>query len=718
MAITGIDNLKFFSGVDINKIVEKQKEVLSKVKINPIEEKAKKIQEKNQAVLEIAGLVDKFKSSVEQLFNESAFQLYDASVSNENVLSVRTSSESATGVYYIKVDKIAKVQQIVSNASYSETDTVLKTGEEFFMMVSIPNSTEPVSLSFKAGSNMTLDDFIEKINEEAQKNWIPIRASKIPTDEEGKYRILITTTKTGEDYKIAAISSGENFKGYVDLNKDGSSDDNPYIVEGNDLKSTEVIAANTDTEIVLHKGEVFEFYVENDSDSSDYEKIRIVADDDYTLDDLIDAINSESSYVSAESLNEDGGYKLKLNVNDGYSIKFINSYNLKLHGYVAGATSTYTTIQNSQDAKVFLGDSSIAITSPTNEIENVIPGTTLELKERNDNPVTIIIRENKEEVKNKLRDFVKAYNDLIDSINKYASYDIDSNTAGPLFGDSGITLLKESLFNLVSTNLDLSTSKFHNLFQIGLSVDSEGHLEIEEYRLDYLLNTRFEDVKNLFMGKTTDIWISKDSFDDKDEVVLDEDEKFGLEIGNRELVITAPSDGYTLEQLVNKINEEAKIRNIPVKASIVEEETDLGVEYKLRIEGTKGGSEYQLNWIESDNDTLDGDNSGSFDIDDNNLTVSINYLNIQRAEDALIDKVISNIDRLTSGETGVINLIQSRYERELDILRKEHERAQEEIDREIRRLQEEFLRMEKIKSEMLSLQNTLKSYFKVGDNND
>ena len=84
---TPIDGLTFFSNIDFNAILEKQREVLSKVKLSPIEQEAQEVQDKNEAVLEIAGLLDDFKSKLESLFSEDSFNVYTASVSNESALS-------------------------------------------------------------------------------------------------------------------------------------------------------------------------------------------------------------------------------------------------------------------------------------------------------------------------------------------------------------------------------------------------------------------------------------------------------------------------------------------------------------------------------------------------------------------------------------------------------------------------------------------------------
>jgi len=505
---------------------------------------------------------------------------------------------------------VAKVQQIVSEDTASLSEIVLSAGQKF--SIEIYGSSEKIS--FTADSDMTIDDLINRINEIATQKYLPVVASKVPKGD-GTYRLMLSTTVTGESYRFKVVSSEGKFGGYEDTNGDGYDDN---------------------------------------------------------------------------------------------------------------ATPTYTTIQNSQDAVIKLGtEGDITITNSSNEIKDVIPGTTITVKDETDSPVTVTIEENKEILKQKLHDFVNSYNNLIDSINCYASYDVDTDTTGPLFGDPGISMLKTSLFDIISTNVNLTTSNLHNIFQLGVYLNSEGHLEIRDYELDYILETKFKDVKNLFIGKTNDIWVSKEGVDEAlidIETVLDEGEKFGLNVGGMELEVTAPEGGYTLSQLVNAINSKAKFRGVPVKASMVKVNVgdDIVPEYvyKLRLEGTKTGSQYRFSWVEADSDILDGDGTGTYDTSDGKLTLRTGYENIQQASDALIEEVVKKIENLTNGQTGAIPLIQSRYEDKLNLLKKEYEKAQKEIDREIERMREEFLRMERVKAEMLSIQNTLKSYFKVGENND
>jgi|GEM_PF-5602945 flagellar hook-associated protein 2 len=605
------EGLTFFSDIDFQKILEKQKEVLSKVKLKPIEEEASKIQEKNSAVLEIQQVLLDFQTSIRSFFDEVAF--YKAYVSDENAVEVRVSNNSQKGTYFLEVVETAHVQQVLSKDKVSLSDPILSAGNTFKIVLATDASGKTYSksktITITASSNMTLDELIEAINQQAVDEGIPIVASKVKVGED-KYSLMLATTQTGAKYKFVSVTNSDpsgKFGGFEDTNLDGDDDNGKYV-----------------------------------------------------------------------------------------------------------------TVQNSTDAVIKLG--SLEISNPSNEFKELFPGVDVTVKEKTSSPVQITIDDNKEGVKEKIEKLVETYNKVVDSLNKYDYYDEVTGETGPLFGESVVSMIRTQLLDIIGSNAvveeNTSLEGFRNIFQVGVYLGTDGKLYIKDYKLDYILSTEFEKVKTLF--RTNDRWISAKGVDEADidtESVLDAGGKFSVMIGGLKLTIVASSD-YTLPELVRAINKEAEKSAIPIKASMVKVKEDGGSVYKLLLEGTKSGEDYRIEWVESDSgtfyDILDGDGTGSFDESDGKLQMVPGYKGL----DSAIEVMMKRIDSLLNGQTGIINLIQERYQAQLDVLKSEHERTQKEIEREIERMREEFLRLEKIKAEMLSLQNTLKNYFKAGNEND
>ena len=618
---TPIEGLTFFSNIDFQKILDKQKEVLSNVKLKPIENEAAEVQKKNSAILEIQGVLQEFQSSIRSFFEEVDF--YEATVSNENAVDVRVGNNAQKGTYYIQVEDVASVQQIVSKDSASSSETVLGEGKTFTIKLATDAKYDEETgtgtftegkvetITINASSDMTIDELIEAINQKALDEGKHIRASKVKIGDD-QYKLMLTTTETGARYKFVEIESGaEKFGGYNDNNVDGTDD------SGGD----------------------------------------------------------------------------------------------------------YITVQNSTDAVIKLGD--VEISNSSNEFKDLFPSVDITVKEKTDSPVRITIDDNKEGIKEKINKLVEAYNKTIDALDKYDYYDEVTGDTGPLFGDSAISMIRNSLLDIVGSNAIVEENSdlegFRNIFQVGVYLGTDKRLHIKEYELDYILSTDFDKVKTLF--RTNDRWISAKGVKE-DEVnsasVLDKNGRFAVMIGGMKLTIVA-DDNYTLPDLIRAINEKAEKMAIPIKASMVKVNTgsndDPNYVYKLLLEGTKSGEDYRIEWIESDSgdyEILDGDATEEYDEDDRKLSTVPGYKGL----DSALEVMMKRIDSLLSGQTGIINLVQEKYQDKLNLLKSRYERTQKEIDREIERMREEFLRMEKIKAEMLSLQNTLKSYFKVGDEND
>jgi len=376
------------SDVDYSSVIEKYRKALEEQYLKFTKDKALDINKKNAAILDIQDSLNSFKESVENLFSESSISAKDVYVSDESVLSASITDEVATGTYYVKVVKIATVDQ-----------------------------------------------------------W---------------------------------ISSGGVYDPY-----DNTSNSN----------------------IVLHSGENFSF---------DYNgtTIDVTADGNWSLYNLISAINEKADElglnVNASMINVGGTYKLLLTGEDtGAAFKIENIAD----NSVLGDADSYIHLQTAQDAKIEFGEENpVTISSSSNTIE-LVEGLTIELNTESPEKLTIEVRNNKEELKKKIHQFVDAYNELVDKINSYTTFDENTYETGPLFGESYVADLKAALVDLVLTDVyvdatfyedwggDDDLQELHNLSQLGIDFDSEGHLEVQDYKLDWYLENHFDAVKKLFTAE-------------------------------------------------------------------------------------------------------------------------------------------------------------------------------------------------------------------------
>ncbi len=169
----------------------------------------------------------------------------------------------------------------------------------------------------------------------------------------------------------------------------------------------------------------------------------------------------------------------------------------------------------------------IEVTRPKNEISDLIPGVTLNLKSANDKPVNLRIEPDRKAVKDALIAFVGNYNRIMAQVNiltrsdesliQEITYFTDEEKKaakerlGLLQNDSTLTMLRTSLQSAMMNPYE-GGGDIRLLAQIGISTDSQkagggqgydatkmrGYLEIEEGTLDKVLGSSFEIVKKLF----------------------------------------------------------------------------------------------------------------------------------------------------------------------------------------------------------------------------
>mgnify|MGYP000877092612 CR=1 FL=1 len=163
--------------------------------------------------------------------------------------------------------------------------------------------------------------------------------------------------------------------------------------------------------------------------------------------------------------------------------------------------------QAATDATIEInGDTVNPATRSSNQITDLIPGVTLNLKE--EGTVNLGVELDQEKIVKTVKDFVDAYNSVIDYIGQHKTFSYNAatgtGTKGALFGDSSLTNieseLRQSLFQIVE-GVDPSVGML-NLVGIkgasGVEGAKSGRLEFDEELFKTKLNSNFDDIAKLF----------------------------------------------------------------------------------------------------------------------------------------------------------------------------------------------------------------------------
>lgn len=222
-----------------------------------------------------------------------------------------------------------------------------------------------------------------------------------------------------------------------------------------------------------------------------------------TLNNVADKINSAGLNVKASVLNDGSG---------------VNPFRISLQATQPGKAGAFlfddgglgmgaSTLVQAQDAVVFFGSAdpaqAVPITSTTNTLTTVIPGATVNLLGVSSGPVTVNISRDDSAILTAVKKFATDFNSVIDTLNKYDTYNADTKQKGLLLGDSTVARVRTALFNqIINRNKDLTT-QFTSLAQIGVTIGTGAHLSVNETKFNAALAQDRNAVQQLFTYKTT-----------------------------------------------------------------------------------------------------------------------------------------------------------------------------------------------------------------------
>lgn len=280
---------------------------------------------------------------------------------------------------------------------------------------------------------------------------------------------------------------------------------------------------------------------------------------------------------------------------------------------VAGDYIPVNPVSVAQDALIKY--EGITITRPTNTIEDLVPGVTINLHEATAKQETLTVKPDVETAKESIISFVGNYNRLMAELNiltqkrpeiiqEIGYFTPDESKAaeeklGMMLGDTTLNGIKASL-QRITTNLYVSsdTSSIRSLAELGISTKSgtgggldstrlRGYLEIDEKKLDAALDARMNEVKTLF------------GFDSDGDLIIDNGLAHSMDNALAPYVQTGGIFATRTSGLDNRISTtEKKITRLDEQLEAKERE--LKIKYG-QMEGTLNSLQQQSNSIQNFN---------------------------------------------------------------------------------------------------------------------
>jgi flagellar hook-associated protein 2 len=139
------------------------------------------------------------------------------------------------------------------------------------------------------------------------------------------------------------------------------------------------------------------------------------------------------------------------------------------------------------------------VMSETNSFSGAIQGVTLDiLGAAPGEQVDLDVVNDEEVVRETVNEFVKSYNELVELFDQLTSYDIENQVAGPLLGDATARSLRDQIRRELSTAVTDLDASFSTLSEVGISIQLDGTLEVDDGKLSTILDEEFSNFGRLF----------------------------------------------------------------------------------------------------------------------------------------------------------------------------------------------------------------------------
>ncbi len=396
------------------------------------------------------------------LTTESTFQARQVINSDPDRVAASASAGTSTGTYELVISQLAQAHKVSSAAI---TDATAGLGYAGDIVI---NAT---AIQLQASDSLT--NLVEAINNADTG----VQASLL-TISDSDHRLVLTANQSGAE-------------GAIDLVEANTS---------NILEQLGLVQAAATTKHSITDGQASDYFASTNSaignllglSDSPSGTIQVNGTDvaiDLSADSLqaiaakIDTVDGVTATVTGDG---ETGYRLEIVGDSGAPTLTDNNNVLQALGVLTKPVANE--IDAALDAQFTLED--FALTRPTNSIDDVVPGLSLELLAADpETTVTLTVSPYYSDAVEAVASFVSKYNEIMDMLNAGLSYDVETETGGEFFGEAAIVNLQTMLVQQATTAVTTLAAMGESiaLSELGLSVDADGRLALDTAQLQEVL---------------------------------------------------------------------------------------------------------------------------------------------------------------------------------------------------------------------------------------
>jgi len=480
MSLSGINFSGLTSGIDTETII-KQLVALQQRPITQLQDQQQKIQQQQTALNQVSALVTAFQSSAASLDSSLGFSGVTASSADETVAKVTATSGAQVGTHSIKVTQIAQSQKIASTTKSPQTDALGVAGQFIINGKAV-----------KVAATDSLQNVAASINN-AQAGV----SASIISPAVGSYRLLISSTASGTagGINLSNVGAGTLLTTTLGLIGTTPSIQNPV---------TNGAASNLFTDSATSVGTLLG-QASPPSGNIQINGVAVTQPIDFSTDSLAaiaGKINSSSiagvtASVSTVKDPVSGTDKQQLQIVGASGTPTFTDNNNVLANLGIIKYAPVDEVSQAKDA-TFNFDG-IPITRSSNTVSDVLSGVTIQLVNATNTPTTeFTVASDVNGIKSNIGAFVSAYNQLASTVGNLSSFDPDTLTGGPLFGDVTVQNVLNEITDSVTGQVPGLTGTKTLLSQIGITLDKTGQLNVSDADLTDAIQNNLQDVSRIF----------------------------------------------------------------------------------------------------------------------------------------------------------------------------------------------------------------------------
>lgn len=443
-------------------VIDQLRAVDESGQVKPVERKLTSNATKTTDLSLLTVMAASLKSSASILSDDMTYLTRSIS-NNGNSANVTVESGAAIQDFTLDVQNLA-LRDIYQSKSYTSQNSTFASSNDTLTL-----GIGSDSFNIDVTSSTSITELKDLINDNSDGKVI---ASILNVGGDNPYKLIIKSTDTGEDNAINFSSTGtavsdlgldtNTYEASLPTGSYGSADTLTFNINGTD-HTLAVASTDTITEI---NSKILGLGLGNELTSS-IENGKLV-------------LNSSDSDISISGLSA------------------------STFGF-DDLTKQTGNVQKASDS-LFLYNG-VSINRSSNNIDDLIVGVSISLQETG--KTSVDISQNTKQISTSVSSFITNYNELMTNLSESVNYDSDSGNSGTFQGVSQIVSLKSTL----SRNLMTPDNEGRNLANYGITLNSNGYLDIDSTVFDAKLSENSADVESFFTGHTsTDVREDNDGY--------------------------------------------------------------------------------------------------------------------------------------------------------------------------------------------------------------